>query len=115
MARPLLLLGTLIEQFRLPQIELPLDSPARNIGQDATSILLVDMPALGADQQKLDLVVQVAEVPVAVVKIAATLDVFQPMALTDPYRPKDCFREIARGRGGAGSSRLIRGNSQRGR
>src|SRR5947207_5453524 len=54
------------------------------------------MPTLGADQQKLDLIVQVAEIPVAVVKVAAMLDVFQPMALTDPYRPKDFLREIAR-------------------
>jgi len=54
------------------------------------------VPTLGADQQKLDLVVQVAEVSIAVVKIVAMLDMLQPMALTDPYRPKDFFREIAR-------------------
>src|ERR1700731_3699859 len=92
-----LLLDPLIEQFRLAQIELPLDAAARNIGQCAGPILLIDVPALGADQQKLDLVVQIAEVSIAVVKIVAMLDVLQPMALTDPYRLEDFFREVARG------------------
>jgi hypothetical protein len=89
-----LLLGALIEQFCFPQVEFPFDAAPRYIGQDASPILLVDVPAFGVDQQKLDLIVQVAEVSVAIVKRVAMLDVLQPMALTDPDRPKDFFRKI---------------------
>jgi hypothetical protein len=97
MIRASLLIRPLIEQFCFPQVEFPFDAAPRNIREDALPILLIDVPALGADQEKLDLVVQVAEVSVAVVEIVGMLDVLQPMALTDPYRLKDFFREIARG------------------
>jgi hypothetical protein len=96
MIRASLLIRPLIEQFCFPQVEFPFDAAPRNIREDALPILLIDVPALGADQEKLDLVVQVAEVSVAIVKIVAMLDVLKPMALTDPDRPKNFFREIPR-------------------
>src|SRR5437764_15156914 len=96
-ALPRLLFGPLVEQLGFAQIELPFNSPPRYVGQDAAPVLLVDVPALCADQQKLDLVVQVAEVSVPLVEIVAVLDVFEPVALPGSDRPEDLFRELPRG------------------
>src|SRR5436305_15213250 len=93
MSRPLLLLGTLVEQLCFPQVEFPFDAAPRDIRQHTAAKLFIDLLTFSADQQELDLVVKIAEFPVTVVTVAAVLDVLQPMVMPNAYRPNDFLRE----------------------
>jgi hypothetical protein len=60
--------------------------------------LLIDLLALRADQEKFDVVMEIAKVSLVLVKLAGVLDVLEPMALTDAYRVKNALRKRARRR-----------------
>src|SRR5438034_11450888 len=83
-AASLRLLGALVEQCCFAQIEFPFNSASRHVRQHAAAKAFVDLPTLGIDQQKFYFIMQVAELSVTVVTIAAMLDVFEPVVLANP-------------------------------
>src|SRR5205814_9948130 len=52
---------------------------------DAATVLLIDLLALGADQKKFDVVMEIAKVSLVLVKVAGMLDVFEPMARSEEH------------------------------
>ena len=57
--------------MRVAQIELPLDAAPRFVLELAPAIKVVDQLPLGGDQRKLDLVVKLDELGMAIVAVAS--------------------------------------------
>ena len=81
--------------MRLAQIELALDPAPRLVLELAAAKQLVDVLPLGHDQLELDLVVELRELPVAVVAIAPMLDILEPLAVTRAQRVHELLRQVA--------------------
>ena len=60
--------------MRLAQIELPLDSASRFVFQLAAVVKVVCLLPLGVDQKEFDLVVELGELFVPIIAVAAVLD-----------------------------------------
>src|ERR1700685_4442402 len=84
------LLGSLIGEMRLVQIELSFNAAPHLVVQLAVAEKLVYPLALGDDQQQLDLVVQLRNLPVA---SASKLELFEPVALLCKQGLYDILRE----------------------
>src|SRR5260370_12395887 len=94
-ARPASFLGAPAGEMRLAQIELPLDPAPRLVFELAAAKQLVDVVSLGRDQLDLDFVVNLGEPSVALVTIAAVLDVLEPLAVTGTKRAHEPLRQAA--------------------
>src|SRR3954468_18647328 len=77
----------------LAQIELTLDPPPRLVLELAAAEEIVDVLPLGLDQQELDIAVQLDQLLVRGVAIAAVLRMLEPLALMRMQRPHELPRQ----------------------
>src|SRR6266576_3971531 len=92
---PASFLGSPAGEMRLAQIELPLDPAPRLVFELAAAKQLVDVVSLRGDQLELDFLVNLGEPSVALVTIAAVLDVLEPLAVTGTERANEPLRQAA--------------------
>src|SRR5438132_1281788 len=88
-------LGAPAGEMRLAQIELPLDPAPRLVFELAAAKQLVDVRSFGGDQLELDFLVNLGEPSMALVTIAAVLDVLEPLAVTGTERANEPLRQAA--------------------
>src|SRR5439155_10499046 len=88
-------LGSPAGEMRLAQIEHPLDPAAGVVFELAAEKQLVDVVSLRGDQLELDFLVNLGKPSVALVTIAAVLDVLEPLAVTGTERANEPLRQAA--------------------
>ena len=93
--RGLILLGAVVGDLRLAQIELALDPAPCLVREIAGTKKVVDPRALGLDQLELDLVMKLGELSVAFVSVAVVIRVPQPVTQVRTQRSHRVIRELA--------------------
>ena len=83
----------MIGQLRLPQIEFVLDPAPRFIGELAGAEKFIGPPALGANHQKFDFVMQLGKLFVPVVAVFMMLGMFEPGTMLGAQRRDDAIRK----------------------
>src|SRR5712671_2786367 len=93
--RRALFLGAPVGDLGLAQVELALDPPPRLVLELGVTEEIVHVLPLGLDQLQLDIAVQIGELLVRGVAVAALLDMLEPIPLMRAQRSNDLVGEIA--------------------
>src|SRR5579883_2189605 len=85
----------LVGEIGLAQVELALDAAPRLVLELAVAEEIVDLLPLPFDEQQLDLVVQLAQPPMAVIAIAAVDDMLEAIMVVGAERPDEVRGQAA--------------------